>query len=208
MSGAPPDTPEDPRRHSPAAERNRAPILAVLQRLLPAQAQVLEIASGSGQHAAYFAAAMPGWRWHPSDADPAALASIRAWCAEVANVEPPLELDVTAPVWPGLPEGFDAIYCANMLHASPPQTLAGLVRGASRHLAAGGRLLLYGPFLVAGEPVAQSNLAFDADLRARDPRWGLRPLAAVVAAAEAAGLRFVERIAMPSNNHVLVFARA
>jgi SAM-dependent methyltransferase len=194
-------------RLSPAAERNRGPILVALQRLLPARGVALEIASGTGQHAAHFAAALAGWRWQPSDADPAMLASIDAWCAGLANVRPALRLDVLHAPWHGVPAEVDAIFCANMLHISPWPTCAALLRGAARHLAPGGVVVLYGPFLVDGEPTAPSNLAFDADLRARDPAWGLRRLADVTREAEAAGLRLRERNAMPANNVLLVLDR-
>jgi len=195
------------RKNSPAAERNCTPILAELQRLLPAQGLALEVASGTGQHAARFAAALPAWRWQPSDGDPRAGASISAWCEGLANVPPPLHLDVRADVWPGVSAAVDAIFCANLLHISPWASCAGLLRGAARHLTAQGLLLLYGPYVVEGEATAPSNLAFDADLRARDPAWGLRRLGDVQQQAEAAGLRLRERVAMPANNLLLVFVR-
>lgn len=208
MTAAAPLPPEpEARQHSPAAERNRGPILAELQRLLPAQGVALEIASGSGQHAAHFAAGLPGWAWQPSDGEASALPSITAWCAGLANARPPLLLDVLALPWAGVPESVDAIFCVNLLHISPWATTAALMRGAARHLSARGLLLLYGPFLVDGEPTAASNLAFDADLRRRDPRWGLRRLADVVAQARAGGLCLRERVAMPANNGLLAFAR-
>ena len=198
----------DSRHHSPAAERNQGPILEVLQRLLPARGVALEIASGTGQHAAYFSAALAGWRWQPTDAEARSLASIAAWCAGLGNVVAPIQLDVLAAHWAGAPEQVDAIFCANLLHISPWATCAALMQGAARHLAPQGLLLLYGPYLVDGEPVAAGNLAFDADLRARDPAWGLRRLADVIAQAEAAGLRLRERVPMPANNLLLVLARA
>lgn len=197
----------DSRRHSPASERNREPILAELRRRLPAQGLALEIASGSGQHAAHFAAALPGWRWQPSDGDARSLASIAAWCEGLANVLPPLHLDVLATPWPGVPAEVDAVYCANLLHIAPWATCAALMQGAARHLSAPGLLLLYGPYFVDGETTAPSNLAFDADLRARDPAWGLRRLADVQREAQAAGLELRERVAMPANNLLLVLAR-
>jgi len=200
-------SPPGARRHSAAAERNRAPILAVLERLLPAHGVALEIASGSGQHAAHFAAALPGWQWQPSDGDASALSSIDAWCAGLANVRPALAFDVMQSPWPGVPERVDLIFSANMLHISPWSTTAALMQGAARHLAPDGRLVVYGPFVVDGTPTAASNVAFDADLRARDPAWGLRRLADVVREAEAAGLALRERAAMPANNLLLVFAR-
>jgi len=196
------------RRFSAAAERNRAPILAVLERLLPAHGVALEIASGSGQHAAHFAAALPAWQWQPSDGDASALASIDAWCAGLANVRPALALDVLRAPWPGVPERIDLILSANLLHISPWPACAALMQGAARHLAPDGLLVVYGPFIVDGTATAPSNVAFDADLRARDPAWGLRRLGDVVHEAEAAGLALREREAMPANNLLLVFARA
>lgn len=201
----PPDS--DARRHSPAAERNRGPILAELLARLPPAGQALEIAAGSGQHAAHFGAALPRWRWLPSDAQAASLPSIRAWCAGLANVDPPIVLDVMAPQWPGVPARLDLVFCANLLHIAPWAVCAALMQGAARHAGPAARLVLYGPYRVDGEPLAPGNVAFDADLRARDPAWGLRRLADVVAAADAAGWRFVERVAMPANNLLLVFDR-
>ncbi len=197
----------DARRHSAPAERNRGPILAELQRLLPAQGLALEIASGTGQHAAHFAAALPGWTWQPSDGDARSLASIAAWCEGLANVRPPLALDVLAAAWPGVPATVDAMFCANMIHISPWATTPALMQGAARHLSATGVLILYGPYVVDGEPTAASNLAFDADLRARNPDWGLRRLADVEQQAAASGLYLRERMSMPANNALLVFAR-
>lgn len=199
---------ESARLHSPAAERNRGPILAELQRLLPQRGLLLEIAGGTGQHAAHCAAALPGWRWLPTDGDPRALASIAAWCAGAPNVLPPQQLDVGAADWPAVPAPVDAVYCANLLHIAPWPVCAALMQGAARHLAPHGLLLLYGPYLVDGEPTAPGNLAFDADLRGRDPAWGLRRLADVQQQAGAAGLRLRERVAMPANNLMLVFERA
>ena len=195
------------RQHSPAAERNRGPILDELQRLLPAQGTALEVASGTGQHAAHFAAGLPGWQWQPSDGDARALTSIDAWCAGLPNVRPALPLDVLAPHWAGVPTPLDAVYCANMIHIAPWASCAALMQGAARHLSAQGRLLLYGPYLVDGEPTAPGNLAFDAELRARHPAWGLRRLGDVLAAADDAALALQERVAMPANNLLLVLAR-
>lgn len=193
---------------SPAADRNKDAVLVELQRLLPPNATVLEIAAGTGQHAAHAAAAQPGWTWQPTDLQPDALDGIARRCAALPNVRPPLPLDVMQRPWP-LPEGmhFDAVYSANMLHISPVATTAGLVEGAAALLAPGGLLLVYGPFIADDAPTAPSNLAFDADLRARDPAWGLRRLADVSATAAAAGLRLQQRIAMPANNLLLVFTR-
>ena len=198
----------DPRRHSPAAERNAQAIATELQRVLPAAGSALEIASGSGQHAAFLSLALPGWRWQPSDGDASALASISAWCEHCANVAPPLHIDVMATQWAGVPTQVDAMFCANLLHIAPWATCAALMRGAARHLADGGLLLLYGPYVVDAVRTAPSNLAFDADLRARDPRRGLHRLADVVAAAAAVDLALQRQIDMPANNLLLVFGRA
>ena len=192
---------------SPAAERNRDTILGVLQQLLPARARVLEIASGTGQHAAHCAAAMPGWLWQTSDLDPGALPGIDARCAPRGNVLPALRIDVLAPAWPLGATSVDAVCCANMLHIAPWPCCAALMQGAVRHLKPGAALVVYGPFLIEGETPAPSNLAFDADLRARNPAWGLRRLADVVGAAEQAGLVFERRIEVPANNLMLVFRR-
>jgi hypothetical protein len=205
VSAAPP--PSIAQRHSAAAERNRAPILAVLERLLPNHGIALEIASGSGQHAAHFAAALPGWQWQPSDGDASSLASIDAWCAGLANVRPALALDVMRAPWSGVAERVDLIFCANLLHISPWPTCAALMRGAARHLAPDGLLVVYGPFIVDGVETAPSNVAFDADLRARNPAWGLRRLDDVANEAEAAGLGLREHEAMPANNRMVVFAK-
>jgi hypothetical protein len=196
----------DPRRHSAAAERNSAPILRELQRLLPERGLLLEIASGTGQHAALCAPALPGWTWQPSDADDGARASIAAWCTGLATVRAPLAIDVRDGEWPAAPPAVDAILCANLLHIAPWAATDALMRGAARHLRPAGLLLVYGPFLVEGEAPAASNLAFDADLRARDRAWGLRHLHAVVTSARASGLVLRERVAMPANNLLLIFA--
>jgi len=196
--------------HSPAAERNKQPILDALLQLLPPQGRALEIASGTGQHVAYFAAGMPGWDRLASDPDASALASIRAWWPDGPA---PLRLDLltdlqTAADWP-LPAShahrLDAIFNANMLHISPWGTCAALMRGAARHLLPGGQLIVYGPFIVAGVATAPSNLSFDADLQRRNPDWGLRALADVQAEAERHGLRLARRLALPANNVLLVF---
>jgi hypothetical protein len=192
---------------SPAADRNKAPILDVLTRVLPGAAAVLEIASGSGQHAEHFAAARSDWDWQPTEADATALAAIASRTAALGNVRPPRMLDVLAPGWPESLGRFDALYCANMLHIAEWATCAALMRGAARHLVPGGALVLYGPYLVDGEPTAPGNVAFDADLRRRNPAWGVRRLADVSAEAERAGLAFEQRVDMPANNLMLVFRR-
>jgi len=191
---------------SAAAERNQGPILDVLRSVLPTEASVLEIASGTGQHAAHFARQQPGWQWQPTDADPAALPTIAARCGALPNVRPPVLLDVLAR-WPEALGRFDAVYCANMLHISPWVTCAALMRGAAERLEVGGALVIYGPFIVEGRPTAPSNLAFDADLRARDARWGLRRLEDVAQEARADGLEIEARFDMPANNLVVLFRR-
>lgn len=196
---------------SPASERNKGPILAALQHLLPAQGRLLEIASGSGQHALHCAAHLPRWQWQPSDPDAAALASVQARAERqpLPGLLPPLQLDVLRRPWP-LPADarFDAVFCANMLHIAPWACCAALMRGAAQWLAPAGQLLTYGPYFVRGEPAAPGNSAFDADLRARNPAWGLRWLHDVQAEAETCGLQLAGRLAMPANNLLLVFRRA
>ena len=193
---------------SPAASRNRAPILRVLRQRLHAGDAVLEIASGSGEHAAWFAEALPGVTWRPTDPRAEALASIaaRQAAAGLPNLLAPLPLDAAAPErWPD--QRPDAIVCINMIHIAPWAAAEGLMRGAGERLAAGGLLYLYGPFREAGVPTAPSNEAFDAWLKEQDPAWGLRELETVTALAARHGLAFVERIAMPANNISVWFER-
>ncbi len=192
------------RQHAPSTARNREPILEVLRRVLAEAAEVLEIASGTGEHAAHFAAALPGTRWQPSDRDRAQLTSIDAWGAPLRNVRRALELDVTSRTWPVSASAFDAVFNANMIHIAPWEVALGLLEGAARHLRPDGVLILYGPYRIAGEHTAPSNAAFDRQLRARDPSWGIRDLEAVVAAGVAVDLAFAERIEMPANNQILV----
>lgn len=192
---------------SPAAERNAPPILALLQTWLPAQAHVLELASGSGQHAAHFAAAQPGWQWQPSEPQAALLPAIAARCAGLPNALRPLLLDVMAEAWPVPAASFDALYCANLLHIAPWPVTAALMRGAAACLRPGAVLVIYGPFVVEGEALAPSNADFDTDLRQRNPLWGLRALHDVARAAALAGLHLEERVAMPANNLLLRFRR-
>ena len=166
------------RLFSPSTERNKAPILAVLQRVLPEKANVLEIASGAGEHATFFAKAMPGLTWRPSDPDPEARASIAAWSAHegVPNVLLPLDIDASNEEW-GVQGPFDAIVSINMVHISPWASAVGLFRGAARVLNPNGILFLYGPFMLEGVHTAPSNAAFDASLKSRNPAWGVRDLA-------------------------------
>lgn len=193
------------KRHAPATMRNRDAIVAVLADWLPPRGIVLEVASGSGEHAVHFAAVFPLLDWQPSDPDPAGLASIAAWSAEAgrANIAPPLALDAAAPDWPV--DRADAVLCINMVHISEWAATVGLFAGAARLLAPGAPLILYGPYLDPEVPTAASNLAFDDSLRARDPDWGLRDLDMVKVAALDAGFDFVERRAMPANNLMLLF---
>jgi len=188
---------------APAAERNKSAILTALHAVLPKRAEILELAAGTGQHAAHMTAAMPGWRWQPTDSDPAALASLAAYQAEAGeNFLLPLALDVTMEVWP-VSRRYDAIYAANLIHIAPWAAARGVLAGAHRHLAPGGRLLLYGPFLINGQ-TAPSNRAFDQSLKRQDPRWGVRELNELIAAAPPT-LSFDQALALPANNHLLVF---
>jgi SAM-dependent methyltransferase len=198
---------EAQKRHAPATLRNRDAILTILRDVLPPTGLVLEVASGSGEHAIHFAAALPALDWHPSDPDPAALASIAAWRAEAGlpNLHAPILLDAAGD-W--LVDRADAILCINMVHISSWDATLGLMNGAGRVLPPGGLLYLYGPYIRDGVETAPSNLAFDASLKARDPRWGLRRLDDVVAAAQAQGLRFGRLVEMAANNLSLLFRRA
>ncbi|MDN3520975.1 DUF938 domain-containing protein [Halomonas ramblicola] len=196
------------RLRSPAAARNRRPILEVLASVLPPRARVLELASGSGEHALYCATAMPGWAWQPSDPGDAALVSIATWRehAGPANLAAPIHLDATdATAWPAGP--FDAIVAINLLHISPWAVTEALMARAGERLAPDGVLYLYGPYRRGGEHTAPSNAAFDADLRRRDPRWGVRDLEAVAAEAERHGLALTRTVAMPANNLSVVLRR-
>lgn len=194
---------------SPATARNRDPILEVLRPRLPETAEVLEIASGAGEHAAHIAAALPRIVWRPSDRDESALASIRAWRAAsgLTNLAEPVAVDASRPDdWPVA--RADAIVCINMVHISPWAATEGLMAGAARILPAGGLLYLYGPYRETGRPTAPSNEAFDADLKRRNPAWGLRLLDDVATLAHRHSLVLSERIEMPANNLSLIFRRA
>ncbi len=196
---------DDPRLDYPATGRNRDAILAVLREVLPAAGTVLEIASGSGQHIAYFGAALTHLRWQPSDLDADLFASIRAWTEGLDNVASPLELDVTASPWPI--ERFDAVTCANMIHIAPWEACLGLLDGVARGLVGVGPVCLYGPFKRGGVHIAPSNEAFDRSLRARDPRWGVRDLDLVTKEANDRGFALDRIFEMPANNWTVVFRR-
>ncbi|OYY89771.1 MAG: SAM-dependent methyltransferase [Sphingomonas sp. 28-66-16] len=201
----PADAPGEVRKHAPATLRNRDAIAGMLVEILPVTGLVLEIASGSGEHCAFFAQAMCGHDWQPSDPDPTALASIAAWTAGIGNVRPPLAIDAAAEDWPI--DRADAALCINMAHISPWSASLGLMAGAARILAQGGPLILYGPYRRQGVPTAPSNEAFDESLRARDPAWGLRSVEAMTRAAAAQGLAFDRLVEMPANNLMLVYRR-
>ena len=194
------------RRIAPAAARNVDAIGDMLAEWLPAQGVVLEIASGTGEHALAFARRFAALDWQPSDPDPLALASIEAWRHDGPdNLRTPIALDAASPAWPI--EGVDAILCINMVHISPWASALGLLDGAAQLLAEGAPLILYGPWIVDGVDTAPSNLMFDIDLRSRDPRWGLRSLSDFRAEAEKRGLMFEQCRAMPANNVMLLFRR-
>jgi len=208
--------PGNGRLFAPAAGRNRQPILDVLSRILPDRGRVLEVASGSGEHALWFARSLHPLVWQPSDPDPACRRSIAAHGAHAAQeaqgtqegietLEAPLDLDAGAAVWPI--ERADAVVCINMTHIAPWEVTVGLVAGAARILPAEGVLYLYGPYLRGGRHTAPSNAAFDASLRARHPDWGLRDVDAVAALAGPQGLVLREVVEMPSNNLSLLFIR-
>ena len=207
---------DEAKRHAPATERNRGPILEVLGPLLGAAAasspassagtRVLEIASGSGQHAAWFASRAPQCVWQPSDPDEAARASIAAWTRDLPNVLAPLALDVTRRPWPTT--AADVIVCINMIHIAPWEACVALMDGAAEVLGPKGVLYMYGPYRRAGVETAPSNEAFDARLRAEDPRWGLRALEDVAAVAAERGLRLARVVEMPANNLSVIYERA
>ena len=201
--------------HSPAAERNREPILKVLQAMLPANGRALEIASGTGQHAAYFAAALPGWQWQPTDATSDGFGTIARWAEATGthNVLPPRRLDVMDAHWPSEGEAFDMplfdlIFCANMLHIAPWPACRALMQGAARYMAPHGSHVTYGPYLEDDVSTAPGNMAFDADLRARNPSWGIRRRSDVEREAASARLTLNARFTMPANNLLLVFQRS
>ncbi|MBT0666953.1 DUF938 domain-containing protein [Novosphingobium profundi] len=198
----------DVRRHAPATLRNREPILDVLRAVLPKQGRVLEVASGSGEHAVHFARALPGLDWQPSDPDRDACASIAAWreAEPCPNLHAPFELDAASPAdWPVAKA--EALVCINMVHISPWEATLGLFAGAQRVLEEGAPVVLYGPYRRGDRVLEPSNAAFDLDLKRRDPRWGLREVEAVRAEALARGFVLEREVEMPANNLCLVFRK-
>jgi len=199
--------------HSPSAERNKQPILEVLQTFLPKAGTALEIASGTGQHVEWFAQQLPDWIWQPTEVHRGALYNIevRVAQADLTNVQEALQLDVRTEPWfadAPQPPAFDLIFCANMLHIAPWEACAALMRGAAQYLAPGGVLVTYGPYFERGVEPVQSNVAFDGSLREHDAGWGIRLREDVEQEAARTGLRLQARHAMPSNNLLLVWARA
>ncbi|RUP16512.1 MAG: DUF938 domain-containing protein [Methylobacterium sp.] len=192
---------------SPAVARNAGSIVEVLKRVMPPDGLVLEIASGSGEHAVHFANAMPALDWQPSDPDEAARRSIgaHARASGLSNIRSPLAIDAARPPWPVA--RADALVAINMIHIAPWDATTGLMAGAGATLPAGGVLYLYGPFRENGAHAAPSNIAFDDSLRARNASWGVRDIEAVAAAAGAQGLHLFERVAMPANNLSLIFRK-
>lgn len=195
------------KRHAPATARNRDAIADMLSGILPASGTILEIASGTGEHIVHFAGAFPHLLWQPSDHDVLGLESISAWSAEAGlpNLLPPVLIDASAPDWPVA--RADALLCINMVHIVPWAATQGLMAGAGRLLSKGAPLILYGPYIETGVETAPSNLAFDGNLRAQNPDWGLRDLTEVTTLAAAHGLRLDQRIEMPANNLSLVFRK-
>lgn len=195
------------KRHAPATLRNREPILAVLSRIFQAPGLILEVASGTGEHAVYFAEHLPHLVWQPSDLDGDLLASIEAFRKEanLSNLRAPLRLDASSSEWPL--DRADGLLSCNMIHIAPVEAQEGLLQGAARILSPGGALVLYGPFREGGRHTAESNERFDESLRARNPAWGVRDLDAVVKRASELGLDHVETVRMPANNLTVVFRR-
>jgi hypothetical protein len=199
--------PRDPaaRRFAPATARNRQPILAVLERILPESGRVLEVASGTGEHAAWFATALPGLEWQPSDPDAEMRASIAAHTTGLVNVPAPLDLDCARHPWPTVEA--DAVVCVNLAHVAPWAASIGLLGGSARLLDSGQVLYIYGPFTRGGRHTAASNAVFDAALRRHDPAWGVRDLDEIAQRAAGLELKLEEVVEMPSNNLSAVFRK-
>jgi len=195
------------KRSAPAAQRNREPIAAVLADWLPRSGLVLEVASGSGEHAVHFAERFRNLDWQPTDPDPDALGSIEAWRADsgLANLREPVILDAASATWPIA--AADAVLNINMVHISPWDAALGLLDGASRVLPGGAPLILYGPWIQPGFLTSASNIAFDEDLRRRNPAWGVRKVEDFAAEAEKCGLLYEDQRQMPANNLMLRFMR-
>ncbi len=207
------NTPNDQRQYAPATQRNREPILEILLQVLPPTGTVLEIASGTGEHAVFFAPRLSPRKWQPSDPNPLSRASIAAWTAHYPcdHLYPPIELDVRTPEWwkrDDLTGPITAIANINMIHISPWSACLGLMAGADRILPPDGILYLYGPFKQGGKHTAPSNAAFDESLRAQNPEWGVRDLDDVIAAANSQQLTFVKTYQMPANNLSVVFQKS
>lgn len=216
--------PTDPRQYAPATQRNRIPILEVLQQVLPPTGTILEVSSGTGEHAVFFAPQLHPRAWIPSDPNPIARASIAAWRAQspAANLWPPIALDARDPLWTleqdplptslqktGLPDQpIVAIVNINMIHIADWSACLGLMAGARRILPPDGVLYLYGPFKQGGQHTASSNAAFDQSLRAQNPAWGVRDLEDVIAVAQTQELGLDSTVTMPANNLSLVFRRS
>ena len=205
---APPPAGDD-RLDAAATHRNREPLLAVLQAHLPETGHMLEIAAGTGQHAVFFANALPRWTWQPSDPDPRHRRSIDGWTRHVGakNVLAALDLDVTEVPWPTEAGNrkWDAVLCVNMIHISPWEATIALLDGAGKALRSGGLLVTYGPYNVDGTFTSESNARFDASLKARDPRWGIRDIGELSDEAAARGLVREALVPMPANNFTAVF---
>jgi hypothetical protein len=201
--------PPDPRRRTaPAVQRNREPILAVLKDVLPDSGAVLELASGTGEHATFFAAHLPALTWQPSDVDPNNILSIVAWTEACAlhNVLSPLVIDLADPPQPGPPQ-YQAAFCANLIHIAPWQVCQHLMQLVGSSLLDGAKLVLYGPYKVNGEHTSESNAQFEQWLWSQSPHYGVRDMAHVVTEARHNDLFLLHTLAMPANNFCLVLEK-
>ena len=202
---------KDYRQHAPATRRNRESILSILKKIIPRPGLVLEIASGSGEHAAWFTQNLPGILWQPSDIDPSCHYSIKMWANDISqpSVLPPLTIDASNPDWPvhELVDDLNAIVCINMIHIAPWEACKGLMQGARRFLPSGGILYLYGPFHQSHMTTVKSNIKFDQSLQQQDTRWGIRHLDKVKETADENDLIHTDTIEMPANNLSVVFTR-